>query len=93
MRSSLCDAPLEAQELLDAAPFALDVVNTLKRVFEDAWANVAPTIAADRIADTRLNLAHAIVAHAASGVRNVDALQTSALRVVRWHSGRCTDRT
>jgi hypothetical protein len=40
---------MEAQKLLDAAPFAPAVVDVVKQAFEEAWASVAPTIALDRV--------------------------------------------
>ena len=44
---------MEARRLLDAAPFAPDIVELLKQVFDDAWASVAPTTAAHRAGITR----------------------------------------
>jgi hypothetical protein len=44
---------MEAQRLLDAAPFASDVVKMLKQAFDEAWATIAPTIAPNRVDDTR----------------------------------------
>jgi len=48
-------------------------------------ASIAPTTAADGVGDMRLRLAHAIVAQAASGERDFDALKTAALEAVRRH--------
>ena len=79
---------MEARRLLDAAPFAPDIVELLKQVFDDAWASVAPTTAAHRASITRLSLAHAIVAHAASGERDFDALKTAALVAIESHPPR-----
>jgi len=76
---------MEAQKLLDAAPFTPDVVVLLKQVFDEAWVSIALTTAADRTSDTRLSLAHAIVAHAASGGRDFCALKTAALEAVQKH--------
>jgi hypothetical protein len=74
-----------AQRLLDAAPFAPDIVKLLKQVFDEAWASIALTTAAERASNTRLSLAHAIVAHAASGERDFDALKTAALEAIQSH--------
>jgi hypothetical protein len=76
---------MEAQRLLDSAPFAADVTRVLKRVLEEAWASVAPTIAPDKVDDTRLRLAHAIIAHAASGERDPGKLKAAAIGALRKH--------
>jgi hypothetical protein len=79
---------MEAQRLLDAAPFAADVIRVLKQVLEQAWASVAPTIAPDKVDDTRLSLAHAIIARAVSGERDPDQLKAAALEALRKHPPR-----
>jgi len=76
---------MEAQKLLDAAPFAPDIVKMLKQVFDEAWVCIAPSVQPHRVDDTRLSLAHTIVAHAGSGERDLDALKTAALQSVRKH--------
>ena len=84
---------MEAQRLLDAAPFAPEVVKNLKRAFEAAWATVAATTAQDRIDDTRMALAHAIIARAGTGGHDVDALMASAYaRFEGIHLGRAPAR-
>ena len=46
---------MEAQRLLDMAPFSPDIVKLLKRVFDETWASIALTTAADRASNTRLS--------------------------------------
>jgi len=77
---------MEAQKLLGAAPFEPDVISVLKLAFERAWAIVVPSMTSDSRSDTRLRLAHAIVAHASSGERDCEALATAALASLRKHS-------
>ena len=77
--------PMEACKLLDAAPFDPYTIQVLKQAFDEAWASISPTIPADRVADTRLSLAHAIVAHAATGAVDAEALKVAALKAV-WSS-------
>jgi len=79
---------MEAHRLLDAAPFAADVIRLLKHVLGEAWASVAPTIAPDKVDDTRLSLAHAIIARAVSGERDPDKLKAAALEALRKHPPR-----
>lgn len=76
---------MEAQKLLDAAPFEPHIVRLLKQVFDEAWASIAHTITMDRIGDMRLGLAHAIIAHAASGERDFTGLKVAALLAVLTH--------
>jgi hypothetical protein len=59
---------MQARKLLDAAPFEPETVEVLKQAFDAAWASIAPSLGPDRIDDTRLSLAHAIVAHAGVAV-------------------------
>ena len=92
------ERPMEAQKLLDAAPFDPDVVKTLQRAFDEAWARIRSTIPTDRVNDTRLSLAHALVAHAANGERDRAALKVAALEAVqknppRKRSGKAVRRT
>jgi len=74
------------QRLLDVAPFTPDITDLLKHVFDEAWPSIAPTIAADLVSDTRLALAHAIIAFAAKGKRDSEALKAAALEAVRKRS-------
>jgi hypothetical protein len=74
---------MEAQRLLDAAPFPPDIVKVLKQALEGAWASIAPTIAPDRVDDTRMSLAHAVIAHAAVGDHDLKSLIASALDAVK----------
>jgi hypothetical protein len=64
---------MEAQRLLDAAPFAPDIVKSSQVAFENAWASLASTIAPDRVSDTRVSLAHAIIAHATAGDHDAES--------------------
>jgi hypothetical protein len=79
---------MEAQRLLDAAPFAPDIVKVLKQAFEKAWAIIAPTVARDSVDDTRVSLAHAIIAHAAAGDHDPESLADTALDAVKSHPPR-----
>jgi hypothetical protein len=79
---------MEAQRLLDAAPFPSDVIKVLKQAFNEAWWIVAAKIPQDRIDVTRVALAHAVIAHAIKGERDVAALTASALDAVRRHPPR-----
>jgi hypothetical protein len=74
---------MEAQKLLDAAPFGPEVLKILKHAFERASGFVGPTMA---FGHTRLRLAHAIVAHACSGERDCEVLAAAALASLRKHS-------
>ena len=74
---------MEAQKLLDAAPFPPEEVKVFKEVFEEAWASLADAIPADRRDDTRMGLAHAIIAHAATGDHDTDRLKAIALDAVQ----------
>ncbi len=79
---------MKANKLLDAAPFEPDTVKVLKQAFDEAWACIAPSIVPDRIDDTRLSLAHAIVAHAGTGDCDCESLKTAALDAVQKHPPR-----
>jgi hypothetical protein len=79
---------MEAQKLLDAAPFAPDVVNVVKQAFAEAWASIGPTIVPDRVDDTRVSLAHALIAGAAAGDHDPESLKTAALNAVKKHPPR-----
>ncbi|MFZ0851791.1 MAG: hypothetical protein WAO08_21605 [Hyphomicrobiaceae bacterium] len=74
---------MEATRLLDAAPFAPDIVKILKQAFDRAWTSISPTIPPDMVGDTRLSLAHAIVAHAGMGEVDCEALKFAALKAVQ----------
>jgi len=82
---------MEAQKLLEAAPFDPETVNVLKRAFEDAWASIGPTVAPDWIADVKISLAHAIVAHAGAGKIDCERLKSAALEAVQKHPPRVHD--
>jgi hypothetical protein len=79
---------MEASKLLDAAPFEPDTVKVLKQAFDEAWVRIAPSIVPDRIDDTRLSLAHAIVAHAGTGECDCESLKAAALDAVQKHPPR-----
>ena len=76
---------MEAQRLLEVAPFGAETVKVLKQAFEEAWTSISPTIPPDRVDDTRLSLAHAIVAHAGSGDSDYETLKAAALEAVQKH--------
>jgi len=79
---------MEASKLLDAAPFEPDTVKVLKQAFDAAWASIAPSIGQDRVDDTQLSLAHAIVAHAGTGDCDCESLKAAALDAVQKHPPR-----
>jgi hypothetical protein len=74
---------MEAQRLLDRAPYAPEVIDLLKLAFNEAWASIAPTTTDHMVGDVRLSLAHAIIAHAAKGERDPSALKATAIEAVR----------
>src|SRR5262245_23115819 len=76
---------MEAQRLLEVAPFGAETVKVLKRALDEAWASISLTIPPDRVDDTRLSLAHAIVAHAGSGDTDCETLKAAALEAVQKH--------
>ena len=79
---------MQARKLLDAAPFEPETVKVLKQAFDAAWASIAPSIGRDRIDDTRLSLAHAIVAHAGAADWDAESLKQAALAAVQKHPPR-----
>jgi hypothetical protein len=76
---------MEARKLLDAAPHDPDTVKVLQQALDEAWASIASTTRPDMIENTRLSLAHAIVAHAALGDVDREALIAAALDAVQRH--------
>lgn len=76
---------MEARKLLEVAPFGPDTLKVLKRAFDEAWASIGPTIPPDRVDDTRLSLAHAIVAHAGVGDSDCETLKAAAMEAVQKH--------
>jgi hypothetical protein len=58
---------MEAQKLLEATPYGPETVKVLKQALDEAWASIAAATTPDLIENTRLSLAHAIVAHAGTG--------------------------
>ena len=74
---------MEAQRLLDAAPFAPEIVRILQVAFDMAWASIAPAISPDRASDIQVSLAHAIIAHAAAGDHDPESLNAAALDAVK----------
>jgi hypothetical protein len=81
---------MEARKLLDAAPYDSEILNLLKQALDEAWASIASTTRADLIENTRLRLAHAIVAHAGLGEIDRDALILAALEAVQRHPPRAS---
>jgi len=78
-------ARMEAQELLDAAPYTPEIVKVLKQAFDDAWASIASTTTPDLVENTRLSLAHAIVARAGLGDADCERLKSAALDAIQKH--------
>lgn len=79
---------MQARKLLDAAPFEPETIKALKQAFDAAWESISPSITRDRIDDTRLSLAHAIVAHAGTGDWDSESLKQAALEAVQKHPPR-----
>lgn len=79
---------MQARKLLDAAPFEAETVKVLKQAFDAAWASIAPSIGPDRVDDTRLSLAHAIVAHAGAADCDAESLKQAALAAIQKHPPR-----
>jgi len=76
---------MEAQQLLDAAPYGPETVEVLKQALDEAWACIAFTIAPDLAENTRLSLAHAIVAHAGVEDNDRETLKAAALEAIQKH--------
>lgn len=76
---------MEAQKLLDAAPYGPETLKVLKQALDEAWASIASTTTPDMVENTRLSLAHAIVAHACSGKRDCATLKAVALDAIQKH--------
>jgi hypothetical protein len=76
---------MEARKLLNAAPYDPETVEVLKLALDKAWASIASTTTPGLIENTRLSLAHAIVAHARLGEIDLDALIAAALKAVQRH--------
>jgi hypothetical protein len=57
-------------------------IKVLKQAFKEAWWIVAAKTPQDRIDVTRVALAHAVIAHALKGERDVAPLTASALNAV-----------
>ena len=71
---------MEARKLLAAAPFKPDAIKALTQAFDEAWASIATTFDPAAVANARLSLAHAIIAHAALlGTGDLEALKAAAL--------------
>jgi hypothetical protein len=75
----------EAQKLLEAAPFDPAIIKVLMRALEDAWLRLETATEPERLDDTWLSLAHAIVAHAATGEIDGEALTVAAVAAVQKH--------
>src|SRR5262245_2122256 len=76
---------MEAHKLLEAAPFDPATIKLLLRVLEEAWARLESIIEPDRIDDTWLSLAHAIVAHAGAGEIDCETLKAAAIEAAQKH--------
>ena len=76
---------MEVRKLLDAAPYCPQTVEMLKRALDEAWASIASTTSPNLVENTRLRLAHAIVAHAALGRNDPEGLKTAALDANQKH--------
>jgi hypothetical protein len=79
---------MEARKLLDAAPFEVETIKVLKQALDAAWGSIAPSISVDMVDDTRLSLAHAIVAHAGTGDWDCESLKHAAVEAVQKHPPR-----
>jgi hypothetical protein len=79
---------MQARKLLDAAPFEPETITVLKQAFDAAWESIAPSVTQDRVDDTRLSLAHAIVAHAGTADWDSEGLKQAALEAIQRHPPR-----
>jgi hypothetical protein len=71
---------MEAQKLLDAAPFEPSAVKVLKQAFDEAWLCIALAVDPASVENARMSMAHAIIAHAGRlGANDVEALKAAAL--------------
>ena len=76
---------MEAQKLLDAAPYGPETLKVLKQALDEAWASIASTTDPDLVENTRLSLAHAIGAHTCLGKSDCETLKAVALEAIRKH--------
>lgn len=74
---------MEAQKLLEAAPFDPATNKLLLRALEEAWARLESTIEPERI--DWLSLAHAIVTHAGAGAIDCETLKVAAIEAAQKH--------
>ena len=74
-----------ARALLEAAPFEPARIEVLVRALNEAWLKIRTTVEPERIDDTWLSLAHAIVAHAGAGEFDGDTLTIAAIAAVQQH--------
>jgi len=74
---------MEAQKLLDAAPFDPQIVKLLKQAFDGAWESIRDATAPERINDVWVSLAHALIAHATGGWDDRESLTTAALEAFK----------
>jgi hypothetical protein len=77
---------MEAHRLLDAAPFEPEMIKVLQHAFDVAWSNLAPMVDPPAVEDTRLSLAHAIIAHAGGGQTDGGLLAAAALKALQRHN-------
>ena len=75
----------EARTLLEAAPFQPALIKVLVRALEEAWLKIRTTVEPERIDDTWLSLAQAIVAHAGADEFDCDRLTVAAIAAVQRH--------
>jgi len=76
---------MEARKLLETAPYRPETVKIMKQALDDAWEEIASITKPDLVENTRLSLAHAIVAHSGLGDTEREGLKTAALDAIRKH--------
>ena len=75
---------MKARQLIENAPYDPDQVRALGKAFDDAWAEIAPSIdkRPDAIEEARLDLAHLILNLASRGTVDPQQLARSAVLIM-----------
>jgi hypothetical protein len=76
---------MKARQLIGGATYAPDVLKVVYQAFDDAWAEIGPSISnrPEAIESAQLSLADIVLSLAKSGPIDRDALKDSAVRAFR----------
>ena len=82
----------QARHLILSASYDPGTLKVLGQAFDEAWATIAGNFAEDpqRIENARLKLATTVLGLAAEGVRDLEQLKASSLRLMRLDSNGCS---